>query len=33
MSNFLDMLRDFTNFTGKIERDMYKTAKKASASR
>lgn len=28
MSDFLDMLRDFTNFTGKIERDMYKTAKK-----
>lgn len=27
MSDFLDMLRDFTNFTGKIERDMYKTAK------
>lgn len=28
MSDFLDTLRDFTNFTGKIERDMYKTAKK-----
>lgn len=28
MSDFLDMLRDFTNFTGKIERDIYKTAKK-----
>ena len=28
MSDFLDMLRDFTNFTGKIERDMYKTAKR-----
>lgn len=28
MSDFLDMLRDFTNFTGKFERDMYKTAKR-----
>ena len=26
MSDFLDMLRDFTNFTGKIERDMYNAA-------
>lgn len=33
MSDFLDMLRDFTNFTGKIERDIYKTAKKTSTSR
>lgn len=23
MSDFLDMLRDFTNFTGKIERDIH----------
>lgn len=27
MSDFLDMLHDFTNFTCKIEREMYKTAK------
>lgn len=26
MSNFLDMLHDFTNFTGKIERDIYNAA-------
>ena len=26
MSDFLDMLRDFTNFTGKIERDMHNAA-------
>lgn len=26
MADFLDMLRDFTNFTGKIERDMYNAA-------
>lgn len=26
MSDFLDMLRDFTNFTGKIERDIYNAA-------
>ena len=28
MSDFLDMLHDFTNFTEKIERDMHKTAKR-----
>lgn len=28
MSDFLDMLHDFTNFTEKIERDMYETAKR-----
>lgn len=28
MSDILDMLRDFTHFTQKIERDMYNTAKK-----
>ena len=27
MSDFLDMLRDFTKFTGKIEHDMRKAAK------
>ena len=27
MSDILDMLRDFTQFTQKIERDMYETAK------
>lgn len=26
MSDFLDMLRDFTNFTGKIEHDIYNAA-------
>ena len=26
MSDFLDMLRDFTNFTGKIERDIHNAA-------
>ena len=26
MSDFLDMLRDFSNFTGKIERDIYNAA-------
>lgn len=26
MSVFLDMLRDFTNFTGKIERDIHNAA-------
>lgn len=28
MSDILDMLRDFTHFTQKIERDMYETAKR-----
>ena len=28
MADFLDMLRDFTHFTEKIERDMYETAKR-----
>lgn len=28
MSDILDMLRDFTHFTQKIERDMYDTAKR-----
>ena len=28
MSDILDMLRDFTHFTLKIERDMYETAKR-----
>ena len=26
MADFLDMLRDFTNFTGKIERDIHNAA-------
>lgn len=26
MSDFLDILRDFTNFTGKIERDIHNAA-------
>lgn len=30
MSNFLDMLRDFTNFTGKIERDIHNAASRIS---
>ena len=28
MSDILDILRDFTHFTQKIERDMYETAKR-----
>lgn len=28
MSDILDMLRDFTHFTQKIERDMYETAER-----
>ena len=28
MSDILDMLRDFTHFTQKIERDIYETAKR-----
>lgn len=28
MADFLDILRDFTHFTQKIERDMYETAKR-----
>lgn len=32
MSDFLDMLRDFTNFTGKIERDMYNAASRVKLS-
>ena len=28
MSDILDILRDFTHFTQKIERDMYETTKR-----